>query len=110
LGIGSGRGRGSSKCTSSHCIGGEEKALTKTQVGSLILFLYSLHLQPVDRFSRKIFFLSPLLLTLNSLLMFGAAIPVTIFGRNRSAVVKGFIGSVQLPDATIKAASTIPAE
>lgn len=84
--------------------------LMRTQVGSLILFLYSLHLQPVDRFSRKIFFLSPLMLALNTLLMFAAAFPVTVFGRNNSATVKGYIGNTQLPDSVIKAASTIPVE
>lgn len=50
------------------------------------------------------------MLTLNTLLMFASAIPVTIFGRTREAGVKGFIGNTQLPDAVIKGASTIPAE
>lgn len=50
------------------------------------------------------------MLTLNTLLMFAGAIPVTIFGRNREAHVKGYIGNTQLPDAVIKGASTIPAE
>lgn len=71
-------------------------------VGSLILLLYSMHLAPVTNFSRKTFFLSPLMLLINTLLVFAAGIAVTVIGRKGEAAVEGYVQGVKVPDATLQ--------
>lgn len=69
----------------------------------MILFLYSLHLQPVPDFSRKIFFLSPLMLAINILLIFASGIAVTYLGRTGVASAAAYLGAVRIPDSVLQA-------
>ncbi|WVW82703.1 hypothetical protein I302_104714 [Kwoniella bestiolae CBS 10118] len=72
-------------------------------VGTLILFIHSLRLLPMTRFIRKIFFLSPLMLLLNTLLLIASGIAVTVLGRKGTASVEAYLGTTKLPEAVIRA-------
>ena len=69
----------------------------------MILFLYSLHLQPVPSFSRKVFFLSPLLLAINIVLILASGIAVTYLGRHGVASAVAYLGTVKIPDSVLQA-------
>ncbi|WWD09766.1 hypothetical protein V865_007894 [Kwoniella europaea PYCC6329] len=72
-------------------------------VGTLILFIHSLRLVPMTKFIRRIFFLSPLMLALNTLLLISSGIAVTYLGRQGTTSVEAFIGSTKLPESVIRA-------
>jgi hypothetical protein len=71
-------------------------------VTGLILFIYSLGIIPLYSFFRRIFFLSPLMLFLNTLLVFASGIAVTVIGRNNSATAWAALGSFVVPKATLQ--------
>ena len=71
-------------------------------VTSLILFVYSLGIIPLYPFFRRIFFLSPLMLTLNTLLVIASGIAVTVIGRNNSATAWAALGNFVVPEATLQ--------
>ncbi|WWC69119.1 uncharacterized protein I206_103055 [Kwoniella pini CBS 10737] len=72
-------------------------------VGTLILFLHSLRILPMTRFLRKIFFLSPLMLVINTLLVAASGIAVTYIGRHGTTSIAAFIGTNQLPESVVRA-------
>ncbi|WWC89720.1 uncharacterized protein L201_004645 [Kwoniella dendrophila CBS 6074] len=72
-------------------------------VGTLILFFYSLRILPMTRFIRKIFFLSPLMLLINTVLLFASAIAVTYLGRHGTTSIEAFIGNNKLPESVVRA-------
>jgi hypothetical protein len=71
-------------------------------VGSLILLVYSMGIVPLYPFFRRIFFLSPLMLFINTLLVTASGIAVTIIGRTRSATAWAALGSFTVPQATLQ--------
>ncbi|WVF67470.1 hypothetical protein IAT40_002226 [Kwoniella sp. CBS 6097] len=74
-------------------------------VGTLILLLHSLHLVPMSSFIRKIFFLSPLMLLINTILLFAAGIAVIVLARTGTTTAVAFIGAQRLPDSIVRAQS-----
>ncbi|WVQ95151.1 hypothetical protein IAU59_002245 [Kwoniella sp. CBS 9459] len=80
-------------------------------VGTLILLLYSLHLVPLRPFMRKIFFLSPLMLLINTVLVLAAGIAVDVLARTGTTTAVAYIGNTRLPDSVFQAqakASGVP--
>ncbi|WWC60763.1 uncharacterized protein I303_103339 [Kwoniella dejecticola CBS 10117] len=72
-------------------------------VGTLILFMYSLRILPMTQFIRRIFFLSPLMLAINTLLLTASGIAVTYLGRHGTTSIAAFVGTQQLPESVVRA-------
>jgi hypothetical protein len=72
-------------------------------VGTLILFIHSLHILPVTPFQRKIFFLSPLMLLINALLSFASGIAVTYLARHGTTTAVAYLGTTRIPDQIFRA-------
>jgi len=68
-------------------------------VNALILFVHNFHIIPMSKFQRKIFFLTPLLLLLNTLLAIGSAVAVTYVGRNGRITAYLTLHGVHLPQS-----------
>jgi hypothetical protein len=67
------------------------------------LFLHSLELAPVPKFVRKIFFLSPLMLLINFILVIASGIAVTYLGRTGTASAAAYLGTARIPDSVLQA-------
>ncbi|OCF40127.1 hypothetical protein I317_06078 [Kwoniella heveanensis CBS 569] len=72
-------------------------------VGTLILLVYSLHVFPVTSFQRKIFFLSPLMLFINTLLLIAGGIAVVVLARTGTTTAVAYLGTQRLPDSIVRA-------
>jgi hypothetical protein len=57
----------------------------------------------MPNFARKIFFLSPLMLAINIVLILASGIAVTYLGRHGVASAAAYLGTARIPDAVLQA-------